>query len=69
MSNDPAPAVETARHHRLKGPLGSRAFDGRELAMWQIEVTGGGRIWYVLDEERTTVWVVAAGTGHPKVTG
>jgi hypothetical protein len=28
----------------------------------------GGRIWYLLDVERRTVWIVHAGTGHPKAT-
>ncbi|MDQ0847638.1 hypothetical protein [Streptomyces sp. V1I6] len=35
---------------------------------WQIEVTTGGRIWYLLDTERRTVWIDQASTGHPKAT-
>jgi mRNA-degrading endonuclease RelE of RelBE toxin-antitoxin system len=34
-----------------------------------VEVTGGGRIWYLVDEETRTVWVVQASTKHPKRTG
>lgn len=40
----------------------------RRLAQWQIEVTSGGRIWYLLDEEKHVVWVQMASTRHPKAT-
>ncbi|MGQ4618100.1 hypothetical protein [Nocardia sp. R7R-8] len=33
-----------------------------------IEVTGGGRVWYLVDTRRRTLWIKAAGTGHPKTT-
>jgi phosphoglycolate phosphatase-like HAD superfamily hydrolase len=35
-------------------------------AVWQYEVTGGGRIWYLIDDTRRTAWITYAGTGHPK---
>ncbi|WP_242002169.1 hypothetical protein [Kribbella steppae] len=38
------------------------------LDQWQYEVTGGGRIWYLVDPDKRTVWISYAGTGHPKVT-
>jgi hypothetical protein len=31
-------------------------------------VTGSGRIWYLLDSERTTIWIDEARLGHPKAT-
>jgi hypothetical protein len=31
-------------------------------------LTGAGRIWYLVDEERHTIWVDYAGPGHPKAT-
>ena len=37
-------------------------------AVWQYEVTGGGRLWYVIDDQTKTVWLTEATTGHPKVT-
>lgn len=61
---EPAPFPATGRHHRLKGSLASRG----ELEQWQYEVTGSGRIWYVIDEAKKTVFLVAAGTGHPQCT-
>jgi len=33
----------------------------------EIEVTGGGRIFYLVDDEKRTVWVVVASLKHPKV--
>lgn len=58
----------TSRHHQLKGSLATGTHRCLELPQWQIEVTGGGRIWYLVDQERRTLWVKAAGTGHPKLT-
>lgn len=59
---------ETPRHSRLRGKLANGHYGGRELERWEIEVTGGGRIFYLLDKDKHTVWVEEAGTGHPKVT-
>ncbi len=35
----------------------------------QIEVTGAGRVWYLVDHEKATIWIDYAGPGHPKATG
>jgi hypothetical protein len=67
MQSDPRPAEDT-RHHRLRGELASRKIGARELEQWQIEVTGSGRIWYLVDDEKQTVWLTEARTGHPKQT-
>jgi hypothetical protein len=56
------------RQHRLKGRLGTAAFKGQELERWQYEVTGGGRVWYLIDDHTRTAWITYAGTGHPKAT-
>src|SRR5690606_6363481 len=58
----------TTRHHRLKGRLATGVHNGVEMEQWQYEVTAGGRIWYLLDIERRTVWLKYAGTAHPKHT-
>lgn len=65
MRTDPAPAVPSARHHRLHAGLATRTLRGRVLDRWQIEVTGAGRVWYLLDAEAKTVWLDHAGPGHP----
>ncbi|MYX14266.1 hypothetical protein GTY67_12755 [Streptomyces sp. SID8374] len=56
------------RRHLLKGKLGSTVLKGQGLERWQYEVTGGGRIWYVIDPVDRTVGITYAGTGHPKAT-
>ncbi|MBH0780961.1 hypothetical protein [Nocardia bovistercoris] len=56
------------RQHRLKGVLGSATWKGCVVERWQYEVTGGGRIWYLIDDERRTAWITYAGAGHPKST-
>lgn len=56
------------RHHRLKGSLGTANWKGEPLERWQYEVTGAGRVWYVIDDARQTAWITYAGIGHPKAT-
>lgn len=70
LRSDPGPGAgkPTSRHHQLKGSLATGTHGGQELPQWQIEVTGGGRIWYLLDADRQTVWLMFAGAGHPKGT-
>lgn len=68
MRQSPAPPVSSPRQHRLKGDLATRTLKGQTLDHWQIEVTGAGRIWYLADPDKATVWVDYAGPGHPKVT-
>jgi hypothetical protein len=41
--------------------------DARSI-VWQYEVTGGGRIWYMIDDARRTAWITYAGSGHSKAT-
>lgn len=62
------PRDRTDRQHRLRGGLGTRTVNGAELEQWQYEVTGGGRLWYAIDDEHRTVWLTEAMTGHPKAT-
>jgi hypothetical protein len=64
IRRDPQPFPQPERHHRLKGKLG--AVNG--LEQWQYEVTGGGRIWYLVEPDTKTLWIRYAGTGHPKAT-
>jgi len=61
---EPQVYPRTQRRMRLRAELGT--VNG--LEQWQFEVTGGGRIWYLVDPVRRTVWITYAGTGHPKAT-
>ncbi len=65
---DPCPVPPSTRHHRLKYDLAWGTHNGRRLEQWQYEVTGGGRVWYLVDHGTRTAWLAYAGTGHPKVT-
>lgn len=67
MRSDPRPR-EDARHSRLRGDLAWHDFGGRRLEQWEIEVTGGGRIFYLIDDEKHTVWLIVASASHPKKT-
>lgn len=64
----PGPGKPTDRHHQLKRGLSTEVLGGRVLPRWQVEVTGGDRVWYLLYVEKHTVWVEYAGA-HPKATG
>jgi len=69
MRQNPTPRTDTPRHHRLKGRIATGMAKGRVLDHWQIEVTGAGRIWYLVDRDNATIWIDYAGPGHPKATG
>jgi hypothetical protein len=68
MRNSPEPPSYTRRHHRLRDRLATKPLFGRVLDHWQIEVTGAGRIWYLVDTQTRTIWIDYAGTAHPKRT-
>lgn len=51
MRTDPCPVKQTERHHQLKYDLAEVAFRGKRLPQRQIEVTGGGRLWYLVEKE------------------
>ncbi len=68
IRTDPRSRAALERQHRLKGSLGTGIWKGEALERWQYEVTGGGRVWYLIDDARSTAWIVHAGNGHPKIT-
>ncbi|BBU22941.1 Uncharacterised protein [Mycobacterium xenopi] len=68
LRSRPQSPAPTPRHHRLKGRLASGMHGGVEMEQWQYEVTGGGRIWYLVDVEKRTLWLRHAGPGHPRET-
>lgn len=67
MRSNPRPPPDQ-NHYQLKGRLSVRQFQGRDLEQWQIKVSGSGRVWYLVDDEKHTVWVVFASPAHPKAT-
>jgi mRNA-degrading endonuclease RelE of RelBE toxin-antitoxin system len=67
MRSNPRPPHD-GMHYRLRGSLGVHQRDGHDLEQWQIKVTGAGRIWYLIDDLKHTVWVVRASPAHPKET-
>jgi hypothetical protein len=62
------PRNRDGRQHPLKGKLGTRIVNGTVMEQWQYEVTGGGRLWYCIDDERRIIWLTEAMPGHPKET-
>ena len=68
LTERPSSSENLGRQHRLKGEYSHHTIDGITFEQWQYEVTSGGRIWYATDEENSTVWIIRAGTSHPKLT-
>ncbi|MGH8929572.1 MAG: hypothetical protein ACRDZO_02750 [Egibacteraceae bacterium] len=68
LRSDPREGAPRNRMHRLKADLKSRVVAGISYEQWQYEVTGGGRIWYGIDDPRHTLQITHAGTGHPART-
>jgi len=68
MRRHPTPIAQSLRQHRLHYDLAQRTLKGQILDHWQIEVTGSGRIWYLADQDKMTIWIDYAGPGHPKAT-
>ena len=62
------PRRRRGRQHRLKGPPRVDRVNGVEMEQWQYEVTGSGRIWYCIDDQKKTVWLTRVSVGHPKAT-
>ena len=66
VTEDPRTRIE--RQHTLRGDLGTREVSGQTMEQWQYEVTAGGRLWYCIDDDRRTIWLMDAMVGHPKAT-
>lgn len=62
------PRRRTERNHPLRGTLAGGEARGIVLERWQHEATGAGRIWYLIDDRRRTVWFEAVHIGHPRQT-
>ncbi|MBO4273258.1 hypothetical protein [Microbispora triticiradicis] len=65
---DPLSQNDPDRQHRLRGRLATGSLGGRDYPQWEYEVTADGRVRYLVDESRRTVYLVYASTRHPKDT-
>ncbi|MER6478821.1 hypothetical protein [Streptomyces filamentosus] len=68
LRTDPLRRDAPDRQHRLRGRLSTRPYGRRALPQWECEVTSGGRVRCLVDEERRTVYFVYASPRHPKDT-
>lgn len=68
LTADPRQARNPARHHRLKGSLAVGRHGGDTLEQWQYEVTGAGRVWFLIDDRRRRVLLTKIAIGHPSET-
>lgn len=68
LTADPRHAVNPSRHHRLRGGLATAKHAGRDLEQWQYEITGAGRVWFLIDDDNHKVILVLVEPGHPSKT-
>lgn len=66
---EPRSGADRDRQHRLRGDLATHRHNGKNLEQREFEVTSGGRVRYVIDDENRSVWLVYASPRHPKDTG
>jgi hypothetical protein len=69
LRSAPGSTANHGRQHRLRGDLASHRHNGRDMEQWEYEVTSGGRVRYVIDDDKHTVWLIYASPRHPKDTG
>jgi hypothetical protein len=67
LTNDPRQAINPSRHHRLRGDLATGKHGGRDLD-GQYELTGSGRVWFLIDDAQHKVWLTVVEPGHPSKT-
>lgn len=65
---EPRWGADRERQHRLRGDLATHWHNGKDLEQWEYEVTSGGRVRYVIDDQAPTVWLIDASPQHPKDT-
>jgi hypothetical protein len=68
LVKDPRWRGNPDRHHQLKGELATGTYDGRKMERWQHEISGSGRVWFLVDDAHKTVWIVHVSAGHPSAT-
>jgi hypothetical protein len=68
LRSDPRTGAGHDRQQRLRGDLATHRHNGRDLEQWEYEVTSGGRIRYLIDNQARTVWLIYASPRHPKDT-
>ena len=68
LRSDRRSGADHDREHRLRGDLARHRRNGHDMEQWENEVTSGGRVRYVIDDDKRTVWLIYASPRHPKDT-
>jgi hypothetical protein len=62
------PGEWNGRNKRLIGHLATGVYQHQPYPLWQYTVTAGGRVWYLIDKKRRTLWFMKASPRHPRET-
>lgn len=68
LQQEPRWAGSQSRHHQLKGTLAAQEYGGETCERWQHEISGGGRVWFVIHDATQTVYIVLVSAGAPSRT-
>jgi hypothetical protein len=68
LTNDPRHVDNPERQGRLIDRLRVATINGELLEQWQYEVSGGGRVWYAINDATRVVWITKATARHPNET-
>ncbi|MCO5996099.1 hypothetical protein [Actinoallomurus rhizosphaericola] len=68
LRSNPLSSGDPDRQHRLRGRLATAILAGAEYPQWEYEVTAGGRVRYLVDQNKRIVHLVYASPRHPKDT-
>lgn len=68
LVTDPRHVDNHVRQGPLRGDLGRVSINGTTLEQWQYEISGGGRVWYAVQDSDRMVWITKASARHPNET-
>jgi crotonobetainyl-CoA:carnitine CoA-transferase CaiB-like acyl-CoA transferase len=68
LTDNPRHSDNSVRHSRLHSNLRATTVNGDILEQWQYEVSGGGRVWYAINDATRVVWITKATARHPNET-
>lgn len=68
LTAGPRRSANRERQGPLKSELATAVIKGETGPQWQYELSGGGRVWYAIDDTNRTVWITKASPRHPNET-
>jgi hypothetical protein len=68
LTQNPRHSDNRTRQSQLHSHLRVTTVNGELLEQWQYEVSGGGRVWYAINDATRVAWITKASARHPNET-